>query len=206
MQTQAVHITWVTNQGTVAILANKPWKQLLAATDSPLHFFRYLVITCTVFWFWMANIFSILWQVKAPDFLTFRLWGLFDAVTVKLCIPFLSASSRQFFNLTLTGDCQGWKSYITITHWVQGCPIFIGPWYQNRKNVPDEHKMFQMVIKYPKCLKYSKWSQHTYIHFFQSKALTNLPKFEFLVWKQTILQPWSGSYEIQELIGAIVGI
>jgi hypothetical protein len=33
----------------------------------------------------------------------------------------------------------------------QGCQIFIGPRYQNRKNVPNEHKMYQMVIKCTKC-------------------------------------------------------
>jgi hypothetical protein len=26
----------------------------------------------------------------------------------------------------------------------QGCQIFLGAWYQNRKNVPKEHKMYQM--------------------------------------------------------------
>jgi hypothetical protein len=38
------------------------------------------------------------------------------------------------------------------------------------------HKIFQEALKY--------------INIFQSKALQNLPKFGFLVWKQTIWQPW----------------
>jgi hypothetical protein len=33
---------------------------------------------------------------------------------------------------------------------VQGCQILLGTWYQNRKNVPNEHKMYQMVTTYPK--------------------------------------------------------
>jgi hypothetical protein len=33
----------------------------------------------------------------------------------------------------------------------QGCQIFLGARYQNRKNVPNEHKIGQMVIKYTKC-------------------------------------------------------
>jgi hypothetical protein len=33
----------------------------------------------------------------------------------------------------------------------QGCQIFLGTLFQNlRKNVPNEYKMYQMVIKYPK--------------------------------------------------------
>jgi hypothetical protein len=34
---------------------------------------------------------------------------------------------------------------------VQGCQIFLGARYQNRKNVPNEHTIYQMVIKYSKC-------------------------------------------------------
>jgi hypothetical protein len=29
----------------------------------------------------------------------------------------------------------------------QGCQIFLGAWYQNRKNVPNEYKMYQMNTK-----------------------------------------------------------
>jgi hypothetical protein len=31
----------------------------------------------------------------------------------------------------------------------QGCQIFVGKWYQNRKNVPKERLMYKVVIKYP---------------------------------------------------------
>jgi hypothetical protein len=50
-----------------------------------------------------------------------------------------------------------------------GLPDF--SWYlldtKTGKNVPNEHKIFQMAIKY--------------INIFQSKALENLPKLGFLV-------------------------
>jgi hypothetical protein len=42
--------------------------------------------------------------------------------------------------------------------------------------MPDDRIIFQMTTKYTSI--------------FHSKALQNLPKFEFLVWKQTIWQPW----------------
>jgi hypothetical protein len=32
----------------------------------------------------------------------------------------------------------------------QGCQIFLGAWCQNRKNVPNAYKMYQMAIKYLK--------------------------------------------------------
>jgi hypothetical protein len=38
-------------------------------------------------------------------------------------------------------------------------------------------------------VKYSKWPKNTNI--FHSKALPNIPKLGFLVWKYTIWQPWS---------------
>jgi hypothetical protein len=31
----------------------------------------------------------------------------------------------------------------------QGCDICLCTWYQNRKNAPNEHKMHQLVLKYP---------------------------------------------------------
>jgi hypothetical protein len=66
--------------------------------------------------------------------------------------------------------------------------------YQNVINIPNDNKLyqkghklyyvngreiFQMVIKY-----------NNIVH---SKALQILPKLGFLVWKQTIWQPWSVS-------------
>jgi hypothetical protein len=66
---------------------------------------------------------------------------------------------------------------------LQGCQIFHGTWYQNRKkmyqistkctkwsqNIPNVRKMFQMEIKYS--------------NIFHSKVLQNLSKLGFLVWK-----------------------
>jgi hypothetical protein len=46
------------------------------------------------------------------------------------------------------------------------------------QNIPNVLKIFQMAINY--------------IHFFQSKALENLPKLEFLVRKKTIWQSCPG--------------
>jgi hypothetical protein len=42
--------------------------------------------------------------------------------------------------------------------------------------MPNGHKIFQMIIEYS--------------NIFHSKALQNLPEWGFLVWKQTIWQPW----------------
>jgi hypothetical protein len=47
-------------------------------------------------------------------------------------------------------------------------------------NIPNGPKIFQMAIKH--------------INIFQSKDLRKLPKLGFLVWKQTIWQPWSTRY------------
>jgi hypothetical protein len=33
----------------------------------------------------------------------------------------------------------------------RGCQIFHGTGYQKQKNVPNQLKMYQMVIKYPEC-------------------------------------------------------
>jgi hypothetical protein len=38
-----------------------------------------------------------------------------------------------------------------------------------------------------------------YINIFRSKALQNLPKLGFLVWKQTIWQPWLVENPISKL-------
>jgi hypothetical protein len=68
-----------------------------------------------------------------------------------------------------------------------GLPDFFDAWYQNRKKctkwtqyVPEWsqniHKIFQMAVK---C-----------IYIFHSDTLKIFPKLGFLVWKQTIWQPW----------------
>jgi nuclear transport factor 2 (NTF2) superfamily protein len=70
----------------------------------------------------------------------------------------------------------------------QGCQIFLGTKYQNGK-------MYQITVSYTKC----PWSitkdrkmdkvSIKYTIIFHCKTLQNLPKFGFLVWKQTIWQP-----------------
>jgi hypothetical protein len=75
----------------------------------------------------------------------------------------------------------------------QGCQIFLVHYTKSGNNVPDEHKMYQMNTK---CHGHGhKIFQMAikYINIFQSKALQNLPKLGFLVWKQTICQPCSGN-------------
>jgi hypothetical protein len=64
-----------------------------------------------------------------------------------------------------------WSPFVLISHvrfrLNQGCQIFLGTKYQNGE----------------KSIKYTLT--------FHGKTLQNLPKFGFLVWKQTIWQPWS---------------
>jgi hypothetical protein len=72
----------------------------------------------------------------------------------------------------------------------RGCQMFLGTWYQNRKNVPNEYKMYQMVLNIPNFHRIFQTATK-YLNFFLSKALQNLPKSGFLVWKQTIWQPCS---------------
>jgi hypothetical protein len=79
---------------------------------------------------------------------------------------------------------------------VQGCQIFLGTTYQNGvkmiklpQTIPNCHKTYQMVVKY------SKWAQNVWTFSMYSKALQNIPKWGFLVWKSTIWQPWSREEE-----------
>jgi hypothetical protein len=48
------------------------------------------------------------------------------------------------------------------------------------KNAPNEHKMYQMVIKYFNAYKIFQMAIK-YINIFQSQAIQNLPKLGFLV-------------------------
>jgi hypothetical protein len=74
-----------------------------------------------------------------------------------------------------------------ILNRIQGCQIFLGTKYQNGKNIPNYHKLYQMSMKYNKCRTVSM----KYTNIYHCKTLLNFPKFGFLVWKQTIWQPWS---------------
>jgi hypothetical protein len=53
---------------------------------------------------------------------------------------------------------------------------------QDWKNVPNEQKMYQMVINFPNGRKTFQ-KAIKYINIFQSQALQNLPKLGFLVSK-----------------------
>jgi hypothetical protein len=67
---------------------------------------------------------------------------------------------------------------------LQGCQILRGTMYQNYDNIPHDHKIYQHVIKYTKWLENGP-NGHPYNSIFHCKALRNLPKLGFLVWKYT---------------------
>jgi hypothetical protein len=78
----------------------------------------------------------------------------------------------------------------------QGCQIFLGPNIPKREKynkwsqaITNDHKLYQIAIK---C---SKWSKNipTFTIQWPSKMYPNLG---FLVWKQTIWQPWTGLGDI----------
>jgi hypothetical protein len=56
-------------------------------------------------------------------------------------------------------------------------------WLQNYRR---HHKI------YPNVVKYSKWPDR-YTNIFNSKVLQSIPNLGFLVWKETIWQPWASS-------------
>jgi hypothetical protein len=74
---------------------------------------------------------------------------------------------------------------------VPGLPGF--SWYK----IPKWGKIYQISMNYTKCpwniTEDRKMVQVSikYSNIFHCKNLQNLPKFGFLVWKQTIWQPWS---------------
>jgi hypothetical protein len=84
------------------------------------------------------------------------------------------------------------RSSMELMTCLQGCQIFLGTWYQNQKkwtkwtqNGPNGHKISQMSPNVCKIFQMAI----KYINIFQSKALQNLPKLAFLIWKETIWQP-----------------
>jgi hypothetical protein len=53
--------------------------------------------------------------------------------------------------LTFTAKiCDGKESLLRVAAAAQGRQIFLGTKYQNGKNVPNGHKIYQMVTKYNK--------------------------------------------------------
>jgi hypothetical protein len=78
---------------------------------------------------------------------------------------------------------------LKITDGCQGCQIFLDTIYLIRKNVPNEHKMYRMVLNIPNACKIFQMVIK-YFNIFQSRALHHLPTLGFWVWKETIWQPW----------------
>jgi hypothetical protein len=86
----------------------------------------------------------------------------------KISFSFLPMSEvgirvARFFLTQYTKTVKKRQTYQNITKW---------PW-----NIPDDNKIFQMTVKYT--------------NMFLCKALQNLPKLGFLVWKYTIWQHWT---------------
>jgi hypothetical protein len=70
----------------------------------------------------------------------------------------------------------GWKKLLagfSLTYPGPGLPDFLVTWYQKRKNVPNEHKVYQMVIKYLKSPENIPNGHKMYEHF----PILGLPKF-----------------------------
>jgi hypothetical protein len=89
-------------------------------------------------------------------------------------------------------------------------PDFFGKYYPNQKkctkwvqNEPNGHKISQNVCKiFQMAIKY--------IHIFLYRALQDLPKLGFLVWKETIWQPcprhWSVALDQRRFVKAFYGL
>jgi hypothetical protein len=89
------------------------------------------------------------------------------------------SKSRNFYEIIHPGENEAPKSYFSLTQSAcnsvhHDCQIFLSSWFQNWKNVPNEHKMDQMIIKYPN---YSKWPCN--ISTFFNLSPPNLPNFGF---------------------------
>jgi hypothetical protein len=66
-------------------------------------------------------------------------------------------------NLQVHFTPTGWSSAVLK----QGCQIFLGKTIQNVKNIPNDHKMYQIVIKY------TIWPLYTYV----DKMAIKIPTF-----------------------------
>jgi hypothetical protein len=85
----------------------------------------------------------------------------------------------------LTGNVQKLKFFHNINRWplllTTGLPDFSWTMIPKpEKSIPDEHKMHQMVIKFPKCL-YVKYSngQKVYQNFHNIRASKIYPNWNF---------------------------
>jgi hypothetical protein len=72
----------------------------------------------------------------------------------------------------------------------QGCQIFLDTIYQNVGKYTKLLQNYQITIKCKKCPWHIPNGHKKYTNIFHSKALQNLPKFGFLVGKNTIWQSW----------------
>jgi hypothetical protein len=75
---------------------------------------------------------------------------IFDPFSATVC-----AAGDFFVELIRFHFEKNWKPLNTIEI-LSGTRVarffFVHIWFQNRKNVPTEHKMYKIVIKYPKFL------------------------------------------------------
>jgi hypothetical protein len=81
-----------------------------------------------------------------------RQWSIstYVSITVTVFLSFATVGILMFYYFSCPWSSGREKGYL------QGCQIFLGTWYQNRKNVPNEHKKYhgnkisQISIKYSK--------------------------------------------------------
>jgi hypothetical protein len=97
---------------------------------------------------------------------------------------------KFFHNLALF-----WVKNTNFFNWnsaprIQGCQIFPGTIYQNGENIPNLPQLCQMYWNIPNGREIFQMAIK-YTNFFHFKALQNVPKLEFWVWKYTIWQPCS---------------
>jgi hypothetical protein len=78
-------------------------------------------------------------------------------------------------------DSQDPRNQLYLALSYQGWLIILDTTYQKGKNIPNDHKMYQMDIKYTKWQSIIPNGHNIYQHFpIHSKALLNIPKFGFL--------------------------
>jgi hypothetical protein len=83
--------------------------------------------------------------------------------------------------------------------WDQGCQIFLDKWYQNRKNVPNEYKMYKMVKNIPNLRKIFQMDM-IYLHFPIQGKFENKPSGN-PVWDLVLLDfCLFCSYRLMEMI------
>jgi hypothetical protein len=84
------------------------------------------------------------------------------------------------------------QKIVALLFWIRVARFSLVQTYQNGKNIPNDHKLYQTAIHYSICHKIFQMIIKCN-NIFHSKALQNLPKLGLLVWKQTIWQPCFGT-------------